>query len=97
MNVTRKQLFFSYLAITCIAALWTHTTSPSTVGYTPSEISNHILTKRELAEREEELSQSVDANNWNIEDSRIQHFHQVETISKLTAELAQEVEEHELS
>ena len=61
------------------------------------EISNHILTKRELAEREEELSQSVDANNWNIEDSRIQHFHQVETISKLTAELAQEVEEHELS
>ena len=58
------------------------------------EISNHILTKRELSEREEELSQAVEANNWNIEDSRIQHFSQVETISKLTAELAQEVDEH---
>ena len=49
------------------------------------EISNHILTKRELSEREEELSQAVDANNWNIEDSRIQQFRQIETISKLTA------------
>ena len=58
------------------------------------EISNHILTKRELSEREEELSQAVDANNWNIEDSRIQHFSQVETISQLTAKLAQEEDEH---
>ena len=58
------------------------------------EISNHIATKHELSEREEELAKSVDANNWNIEDSRMQHFRQVETISKLTAELAQEVDEH---
>ena len=58
------------------------------------EISNHILTKHELSEREEELSKAVDVNNCNIEDSRIQHFSQVETISKLTAELAQEVDEH---
>ena len=58
------------------------------------EISNHILTKRELSEREEELSKAVDVNNYNIEDSRIQHFSQVETISKLTAELAQEVDDH---
>ena len=40
------------------------------------------------------MSEAVDANNWNIEDSRIQHFRQVETISKLTTELAQEVDEH---
>ena len=58
------------------------------------EISNHISTKHELSEREEDLSKAVEANNWNIEDSRIQHFRQVETISKLTAELAQEVDEH---
>ena len=58
------------------------------------EISNHISTKHELSEREEDLSKAVEANNWNIEDSRLQHFRQVETISKLTAELAQEVDEH---
>ena len=58
------------------------------------EISNHILTKRELSERKEELAKAVDINNYNIEDSRIQHFNQVETISKLTAELEQEVDDH---
>ena len=46
------------------------------------EISNHILNKRKLSERENELSEAVDANNWNIEDPRIQHFRQAETISK---------------
>ena len=56
--------------------------------------SNHILTKQELSQREEELSQSVDANNANIEDSRITHFRQIETIGKLTDELAQEVDDH---
>ena len=64
------------------------------LGKLHDEISNHILTKRELSEREEELSQAVDANNWNIEDSRNQHFSQVETISQLTAKLAQEEDEH---
>ena len=58
------------------------------------EISNHILTKQELCQREEELSQSVDANNANIEDSRMTHFRQIETISKLTDDLAQEVDDH---
>ena len=58
------------------------------------EISNHILTKQELSQREEELSQSVDANNANIEDSRRTHFRQVETISILKDELAQEVDDH---
>ena len=58
------------------------------------EISNHILTKRELTQREEELSQSVDANNSNIEDSRMTHFRQIETIAKLTDNLANEVDEH---
>ena len=54
------------------------------LGKLHDEISNHILTKRELSEREEELSQAVDANNLNIEDSKNQHFSQVETISQLT-------------
>ena len=58
------------------------------------EISNHILTKQELSQREIELSESVDANNTNIENSRIEYFRQRETITKLTDELAQEVDEH---
>ena len=58
------------------------------------EISNHIQTKHELSQREIELSESVDANNANIEESRIEYFRQRETITKLTEELAQEVDEH---
>ena len=58
------------------------------------EISNHIQTKHELSQREMELSESVDANNANIEDSRIEYFRQRETITKLTEELAQEVNDH---
>ena len=58
------------------------------------EISNHIVTKQELFQRENELSESVDANNANIENSRIEYFRQRETITKLTDELAQEVDEH---
>ena len=58
------------------------------------KISNHIQTKQELSQREIELSLSVDANNANIEDSRIEYFRQRETITKLPDELAQEVDEH---
>ena len=47
------------------------------------EISSHNLTKHELSQREEELKRLVEGKNANID-----------TISKLKDELAQEVDEH---
>ena len=58
------------------------------------EIANHNLTRQELAQKDEQLGIAVDANNQNIEESRHQHFLQVNTINNLTEDLAQEVAEH---
>ena len=58
------------------------------------EIAHHNRTRKELAQKDEELGRAVDANNQNVEESRIQYFRQVETITKLTDELAKEEEEH---
>ena len=58
------------------------------------EIANHNATKQELALKDEQLGRAVDTNNQNIEESRAQHFRQVNTITKLTDDLAKEVEEH---
>ena len=58
------------------------------------EIANHNLTRQELAQKDEQLGIAVDANNQNIEESRHQHFLQVNTINNLTKDLAQEVAEH---
>ena len=58
------------------------------------EITNHNTTRQELALKDEQLGRAVDANNQNIEESRAQHFRQVNTITKLTDDLAKEVEEH---
>ena len=58
------------------------------------EIANHNLTRQELVQKDEQLGRAVDANNQNIEESRHQHFLQVNTINQLTKDLAQEVDEH---
>ena len=47
--------------------------------------------------KDEQLGRAVDTNNQNIEESRAQHFRQVNTITKLTDDLAKEVEEHSQS
>ena len=58
------------------------------------EIANHNLTRQELVQKDEELGRAVDANNQNVEESRVQYFRQLDTITKLTDELAKEEEEH---
>ena len=58
------------------------------------EIANHNTTRQELALKDEQLGRSIEANNQNIEESRAQHFRQVNTITKLTDDLSREVEEH---
>ena len=58
------------------------------------EIANHNLTRQELALKDEQLGRAVDTNNQNIEESRHQHFHQINKINKLTDDLAKEVDEH---
>ena len=58
------------------------------------EIANHNLTRQELALKDEQLGRSVEANNQNIEESRHQYFNQINKITKLTDDLAKEVDEH---
>ena len=58
------------------------------------EIANHNMTRQELAQKDEQLGRAVEANNQNIEESRHQHFRQVNTINQLTEDLAKEVDEH---
>ena len=58
------------------------------------EIANHNLTRQELAQKDEQLGIAVDAKNQNIEDSRHQHFRQINTINQLTEDLAREIDEH---
>ena len=61
------------------------------------EIANHNLTRQELAQKDEQLGRAVDVNNQNIQESREQHFRQVNTINELKDDLAQEVDEHNQS
>ena len=61
------------------------------------EIENHNLTRQELAQKDEQLGRAVDVNNQNIQESREQHFRQVNTINELKDDLAQEVDEHNQS
>ena len=58
------------------------------------EIANHNLTRQELALKDEQLGRAVDTNNQNIEESRHQHFNQINKINKLTDDLAKEADEH---
>ena len=58
------------------------------------EIANHNLTRQELVQKDEELGRAVDLNNQNVEESREQYFRQMDTITKLTDQLAKEEEEH---
>ena len=58
------------------------------------EIVKHNATKHELSEMKSRVEKLHDINEFNTEESKKQHIHQVTLLSNLQYELAQEVDDH---